>query len=131
MPTEKQLANLKSNFERTPKERRELARKAGKKSGESRGIAKVFKELLNEQLSQENPDKKTIKELIVNKLIKLALNGNLKAIEMVRDTIGEKPTDKIETSGNIQIQKVFVTPEMQVEADKIIDDKLKKYYKNS
>lgn len=131
MPTEKQLANLIPQNKRTKNEQREIAKKAGIKSGESRRIVKTFRELLNEQLTEKDQDKKSIKELITNKLIKTALKGNLKAIEMIRDTVGEKPTDKIETSGSVQIQKVFVTPEMQTEADRIIDDKLKKYYKNS
>jgi hypothetical protein len=34
-------------------------------------------------------------------LIEKAMNGDTKAFEVIRDSIGEKPTDKIEQSGEL------------------------------
>lgn len=39
--------------------------------------------------------KNTIQEAITLALVKKALNGDTKAYELIRDTIGEKPTEKI------------------------------------
>ncbi len=121
MPTEKQLANLKPPINLRD-EQREIRRKGGIKSGEVRRQLKTFKELLNEQLSEENINKKTLKEAITNRLLKLALNGNLKAIEMVRDTIGEKPIERQEITNNTP-----VNVKIDLKKLKSIRDKLEKY----
>ena len=81
--------NLKPNSERTPSERREIARKAGIKSGEVRRARKTLKEEL--LLLLENGDTQNKISLA---LIQKALKGNIKAIEVIRDTICEKPVDK-------------------------------------
>ena len=36
-------------------------------------------------------------------LIEKAMNGDTKAFEVIRDSIGEKQTEKVETSGNQDI----------------------------
>ena len=117
MPTEKQLANLIKPGDLTPSQRRENAIKAAKKSVESRQFKKTFKEaFLNLN------DKEGIVEDLCRTALHQAKKGNIRALEFIRDTMGQKPTEKLETIGNIQIQKVFVTPEMQAEADKVIND---------
>lgn len=40
----------------------------------------------------------TLREGITAALIKSALSGNTKAFELIRDTIGEKPTDKVDVT---------------------------------
>lgn len=37
-----------------------------------------------------------VRDAICIRLVQKALTGDLKAIEMVRDTVGEKPTDKLD-----------------------------------
>lgn len=87
---------------RTKSEARERGRNGGKKSGEVRAYAKTFKEKINERLSEEDLG------AIINKLIQDAKTGNSKAIELLRDTRGEKPIDKSEidakTDSNINIE---------------------------
>jgi hypothetical protein len=83
--------NLKANSERTPKERKELAQKAGKKSGEARREKKLLKEELMLLLAQGKTQEK-----ISLALIEEAIKGNVKAFEVIRDTIGEKPKDIVE-----------------------------------
>ena len=86
--------NLKANSERTPKERKELAQKAGKKSGEARREKKLLKEELMLLLAQGKTQ-----ERISLALIEEAIKGNVKAFEVIRDTIGEKPVNKQEIEG--------------------------------
>ena len=59
---------------RTKSEAREKGKKGGIKSGEVRAQRKTLKE---------------------------ALSGNVKAFETIRDTIGEKPQDKVNISGEV------------------------------
>ena len=109
--------NLKLNSERTPSERREIAKKAGIKSGEKRRERKALKEELLLLLSTGDTQKK-----LSVALIEKAMNGEVKAFEVIRDTIGEKPRDKQEITGGVEIQKVFITEKEQQETDKHIDD---------
>lgn len=84
------INNLIPNEQRTPEERRENARKAGIASGKARAIAKTFRETINDELSDESLKK------IIKKVISEAQRGNMKAIELLRDTRGEKPIEKQE-----------------------------------
>lgn len=84
--------NLVSLADRTTEEQREIARKGGKKSGEVRAARKTLKEELLLLLAQGNTQEK-----ISLALLQKAMNGDTKAYEVLRDTIGEKPVDKVET----------------------------------
>lgn len=85
--------NLKPNSERTPEERRKLARKAGLKSGEVRRARKTFKELFEIALSVKDDNGLTEQEKIVLRAIEVAkATGNYKDIEA---TMGEKPKDTV------------------------------------
>lgn len=85
---------------RTKKEARERGKNGGIKSGEVRAKRRTLKEELLALLETKIEDK-TIQEKISFSLIQEAINGNVKAFETIRDTIGEKPKDKIEHSGTI------------------------------
>ena len=85
--------NLIKNEDLTPNERRKRASKAGKASGEARRKRKTLKEELVSLLETNNYNEK-----ISLKLIKKALEGNIKAFEVIRDTIGEKPKENVELS---------------------------------
>lgn len=73
--------NLIPNSERTPEERREIARKGGKASGVSRSFAAAWKKRI-----RENPE--LLDELLSN-LIQMAQDGNAKAYELLLDMGGE------------------------------------------
>lgn len=93
--------NLKPNSERTPSERRANAKKAGIKSGEKRRERKKLRELLEIALQLQNEETGEQNDFaIIAALIKKAVNGDTKAFELIRDTIGEKPTDKQEVKIN-------------------------------
>lgn len=69
------------------------ARKNGKKGGIISGQIRKERKALKEQLLMmlESGD---IQENICLALIDRAQSGDIKAFEVIRDTIGEKPTDK-------------------------------------
>lgn len=56
---------------------------------------KKLADLLKKQLEKQNKNGSSADE-ICNALIIQASNGNVKAFEVIRDTIGEKPTDSIQ-----------------------------------
>lgn len=112
--------NLKSNSERTPRERKELAKKAGIKSGEARRARKTLKDHLL-MLLEEDANQDEICIAILNQ----AKKGNIKAFGIIRDTIGENPIIKKEVTGKDGApltQKIFVTPEEYNEVQKHIED---------
>ena len=84
--------NLVDLRDRTTEEQREIARKGGIKSGEARRARKTLREELLLLLEQDN-----FQEKISLALLQKATSGDTKAFEVLRDTIGEKPVDKVET----------------------------------
>ena len=88
--------NLIPNNLRSPSEVRENGRKGGIKSAETRRARKTLKETLLMMLEEGDTQNN-----ITLALLKKALNGDTKAYEVIRDTVGEKPTDKIEQSGEL------------------------------
>ena len=98
----------------TPEQRREYGRKGGLAKGENYKRRKELKETLNVLLDMPLKTGRTTsvekvqafanlkgKNITVDQammvcLIQKALKGDLSAIAMVRDTIGEKPTEKLD-----------------------------------
>ena len=87
--------NLIPQNKRTKEEQRAIAKKGGIASGKSRAKRKAFKEDLLLALSMIK-DGKTVQELGLESIIAKYLDGDLKAFELIRDTIGEKPKDEHE-----------------------------------
>ena len=105
----------KNSFARmTPEQRAECGRKGAQKSMETKRKRKEMRETLDillkmpmkrgKQYSAEDikcfADLKgkniTIDQALMIALVQKGLKGDLNAIAMVRDTVGEKPTDKME-----------------------------------
>lgn len=89
--------NLIPNENRTPNERRKNAQKAGIASGEARRKRKTFKEQLLIMLETDG-----LQDDILNALTRQARRGNIKAFEVVRDTIGEKPVENVPETDDIK-----------------------------
>lgn len=104
MPNEK---NLKPNTERTPKERKELARKAGIASGQKRRELKAFKEYILEGLKTEITDKQgnkvSAKQAGALKVIKKFVEGDYKFVELVLKVLSEMPAEKQEIIGDLSV----------------------------
>lgn len=114
------MENLKSLANRTKEEQREIAKKGGIKSGEVRRARKTLKEELLLLLSKGDTQEKMSLSMIAK-----ALNGDVKAFEVIRDTIGEKPVEKIDNV-NPQVQKIFITKEDSKKVNKLIDEFIEK-----
>lgn len=84
-----------------PVRTKEEARKRGRQGGIKSGIVRAQRKTLREELItllETKVEDKTIQEKISFSLIQEALSGNVKAFETIRDTIGEKPQDKLNIS---------------------------------
>ena len=99
------------NASRTREQHSKDSKKAGKASGKARRQRKQFKELFKSILETPLPqdelkakidemglgsEEKNYNTLLAMTTLNEALKGNMKAIELIRDTIGEKPKDEIE-----------------------------------
>ena len=96
--------NLKPNSERTPNERKELARKAGKASGKARLAKKTAREYaiaaLEGVVNDKNGKSTTVKDVMIQKLIAKAVGeSDLNAIKYIVELIGEAASQKIEVTG--------------------------------
>lgn len=89
------IENLIPFSERSKDETRALGQKGGIKSGEVRREKKLLKELLEEALLSETETGNKYVD-ITRALIEQAVNGNVKAFEVIRDTMGQKPVEQIE-----------------------------------
>lgn len=106
--TEKQLANLRRDF--TPAERSENGRKGAAKTNQIRAEKKTFAQLF--EVYAKMPDEETgeLNEIaVVNAMFKKAKNGDVSAFTAIRDTMGQKPTDKQEVTN--------IIPQIVVEDD--------------
>ncbi len=77
-----------------------LGRKGGIASGRSRRKWKEFRKLFEIALTSkmEGVDRTTAEGIVIA-MIQKALAGDVQAFKEIRDTMGEKPTDKQELSG--------------------------------
>ena len=101
MPNEQNLKYIAPG-ELSKEEAAERGRKGGINSVKSRRRKKLLRECLEDLLATEQEVKingvtlkKTNAELLSVTLMKKALKGDVKAFEVLRDTAGEKPIDKV------------------------------------
>ena len=93
--------NLIPNSERTPKQRRENAQKAGIASGEARRKKRDLKLAMQALLEADVKDKRTGETMSGAEAIALAqyrkaLKGDDKAFRIVGEYSGQKPVEKVE-----------------------------------
>ena len=88
--------NLIPFNELTEDKQREIAKKGGKASVKARQERKALKDELLLLLSKGDTQQK-----VSLALIQQALNGNTKAFEVIRDTIGEKPKEEYSINVNL------------------------------
>lgn len=88
---------------RSVDEAKEKGRKGGIASGEARRRKKTIRETLEMMLSGQMPDGSTRRDAIVVALMEKALSGDVRAFEAIRDSVGEKPTEKmnVSTAGSV------------------------------
>lgn len=101
MANPENLEKGKATRFRSGEEAAKAGRKGGKASGEARRKRKAFAEafdtLLERQYTDHNGNQLQGVEAIAVKVFQQAMNGDLKAIQIIRDTVGEMPVQKVET----------------------------------
>ena len=87
------------NVWKAGEEAREAGRKGGKRSVQVRRERKTLREellrLLQEKVSGKNGQSRPAQEAISTAIVKQAMSGNIRAYEVIRDTIGEKPIENV------------------------------------
>ena len=98
-PQNKNLEKGKATRFKAGEEQVKRARKAGKASGEAKRKKKLLKECFEALLEQEFKNKDgmiaTGSETLALTVFQKAQRGDLKAFELVRDTAGQKPIEKV------------------------------------
>ena len=96
------MANEQNLKTPTSSEARKNGKKGGIASGEARRRKKLLRECLEELLEKDITDRSgntmTGAEAMAVKVFQQALKGDLKAFEIVRDTAGQKPVEKVVVS---------------------------------
>ena len=100
--TKEELAKIsKATQFKTGSEQVKIARLGGIASGKAKRERKTLREelefLLSKQLKNNKGEDISTREAISTAMIGQAIKGNVKAFIAIRDTIGEKPTEKTQT----------------------------------
>ncbi|HSQ97128.1 MAG TPA: hypothetical protein VLL98_00210 [Rickettsiales bacterium] len=94
------MVNKKNLRKLSTSKAREIGKKGGIKSGEKRREQKKFREifemLLNKESTNDKGETATIKEVIAINTVAKAVKGDLRAVELIKDVLGEnnKKNDK-------------------------------------
>lgn len=106
----------KVNASKTREERRQSASKAGKASAKKRQQNKTFKDLCDIFVDSKITSEEMIEQMkkmgisdedvsykmaMVVSMVKEAVKGNTKAFELIRDTLGEKPSENVNLNNTI------------------------------
>ena len=99
------MANNQNNLDgkgfdsRTTEEQREIARMGGIASGRARAEKRDLRKALELLLEQTFTDKKGVTrtgaQAITEKLFSEVMKGKVKAFEVLRDTVGQKPVERV------------------------------------
>ena len=105
--SKEELAKIGANTRfKAGKQQAEIARQGAIASAAVRKEKRTMREIAEIILSKNVTTSDgivTVKYAVLAKVIDKALKGNLPAAEFIRDTIGEKPTDKQEVTGAFNI----------------------------
>lgn len=83
---------------RTKEEARKRGANGGRASGEARRKKKTFREMVEAALSARGTMGETVGDDVVLSMIEACLAGDVKAAAWLRDTRGEKPVEKAQSS---------------------------------
>lgn len=94
----------------------EAGRKGGIASGEAKRRRKTFAEAFEAFLASDHTDKKGVTknglDILSEAVLGKAVKGDLKAFELIRDTVGEKPVEKV--------AKVEISAETRSKVDALV-----------
>lgn len=111
--------NLRGHEFTSDQSREEAAkngRKGGLKAGENRRRRKAFAEAFNTLLEREftdhNGNHMQGVEAIAAKVFRQAMDGDMKAVQFLRDTVGEMPVQRVEVD--------TIDPQARAEMDELL-----------
>lgn len=78
--------------------KREAAMASNRAQAKARTFAEELKALLEIELTNSNGEKVTTRRAISTALIKKAMSGDKGAYAEIRDTVGERPIEQVETT---------------------------------
>ena len=91
-------------------------RKGGIKSGETRrrrkAFAEAFETLLQREFTDRNGNQLQGVEAIAARTFQAAMDGDLKAMQIIRDTVGEMPVQRVEVD--------TIDPQVRAEMDELL-----------
>jgi len=96
---EKNPKLFKKNDERT----KQIASMGGKATQAKKRETRLFKEVIQERLAEKGESM----EMIVDRLIELATENGGRDFEILRDTLGQKPTDKVEMKAEMSVEDLL------------------------
>ena len=105
------MANDKNLIPPSASEARERGAKGGKASGEARREKKLFQQAVLAALEAKGESGNSVLVDMIAAQVKKALKGDTRAFEVIRDTSGEKPADKVEAqvkNDNAELLKEFL-----------------------
>lgn len=130
-------SNLRPFDKMSEREQKEIARKGGTASGRARREKKAMKDTLEmilglslkkgkkanvesvQSLAELKGKNISVQEAIAIAMAQRAMKGDVSAVAFIRDTTGQKPTDKVKMSGEINNPLAGLTTE---ELRKLIDE---------
>lgn len=115
------LNNLIKYNELTDEEKKRFHSAGGKARAEQYKQQKKFKELIEVGLLGELPNGMSTKEGITATLIMKAVDGDLEAFRLIRDTIGEKP---IETVVSVDKDIAKASEEIEEAMNKLCEEEM-------
>lgn len=98
--------NLKPQNQRTKSEQRKIAAMGGAASGVARRKRKALRDELIELLSLVSTDDKegrSEQAVMLVSMLRRAQTGDVSAATFIRDTIGERPSDKLNINGDLNV----------------------------
>lgn len=102
-----------SEYKFTDEDRKKATRVRQENLKKRKTFAQAFDAYLSSQFKQADGTVLSGTELIAKTVIDRANEGDLKAFELIRDTVGEKPIDKV--------AKVEITPEVRNEVEALVE----------
>lgn len=94
----------------------EEAKKGGINSGKARrrrkAFAEAFEVLLQREFTDNNGNRLQGVEAVTAKVFQAAMSGDLKAMQIIRDTVGEMPVQRVEVD--------TIDPQARAEMDELL-----------
>ena len=98
MANEQNLLKGDEKHKFTPEEHSKGGKRSAEVRREKRDLRKALEILLEREYQDKNGNTLSGTEAVTAKLFEQAMKGNIKAFETLRDTVGQKPVERVEVA---------------------------------